>query len=260
MNRYSFQLKKRLIMVILSSFLLPAGMISRELPKRLSADSRIGTQVYIRPGRYYTGSSDRSDNQSLKLRGFSGFYMDAHPVTNFQYLKFVDRSGFHPRGKFDLNAARKHPWLPATGLTYEDARAYADFYQKRLPTEWEWEIAARSLQSDIIYATGTHPTMETGNFFRYKQKNGVTPVFTYPPNKLGIYGMAGNVFEWTSSLYPAENLSGPYSGEYRLMVLRGGAWTNIPHDVRVTTRTPFPASRSLEWLGFRCVSDKGVDR
>jgi sulfatase modifying factor 1 len=259
MNRYHFQLNKRMILVTLVSFLLSAGIISREQPERLPIDSRIGTQVYIRAGQYYTGSSDQSDGQSLTLREFAGFHIDIHPVTNFQYLEFMNRSGFQPRGKFDPDAAKKQPWLPATGLTHEDAGAYADFSQKRLPTEWEWEIAARSLRSDIIYATGTHPTMEAGNFFRYKQTNGVTPVFTYPPNKIGIYGMAGNVFEWTASLYPVERLRGPYSGKYRIMVLRGGAWTNIPHDVRVTTRTPFPASRSLEWLGFRCVSDKRAD-
>lgn len=260
MNSYPFQLITRLGLVLLVSVLLTAEVTSRKSPDRLQVDSRIGRQVYIPSGHYYTGSSDQSEKQSRKKMKIPGFFMDIHPVTNFQYREFIDRSGYHPRGGFDADAARKQPWLPATGLTYGDARAYADFYQKRLPTEWEWEIAARSLQADIIYATGALPTMETGNFFRYKQKNGVTPVFSYPPNKIGIYGMAGNVFEWTSSLYPTEKLSGPYSGKFRLMVLRGGAWTNIPHDVRVTTRTPFPASRSLEWLGFRCVSDKPLNR
>jgi formylglycine-generating enzyme required for sulfatase activity len=221
-------------------------------------DPRIGAQVFIRSGNYYVGNPTETNTKSHRLMAFRDFYIDIHPVTNFQYVEFINRSRYHPRGKFSIEEARKNPWLPATGLTHADAEAFADFHQKRLPTEWEWEIAARSLEKDVLYATGSLPTLETGNFYRYKQKNGVTPGFSYPPNKLGIYGMAGNVFEWTSSLYPVEKLKGAYFQKYRLMVLRGGAWTNIPHDVRVTTRTPFPASRSLEWLGFRCVSDKPV--
>jgi formylglycine-generating enzyme required for sulfatase activity len=260
MNRYPFQLIRILGLILLASVLFLFKVIPQEFPDRFQKDPRIGSQVFIPSGQYYIGSSDRLDNLPRKRMMFGGFYIDIHPVTNFQYAEFVDRSGYHPLGGFDIEVALKQPLLPATSLTFDDARAYAEFHQKRLPTEWEWEIAARSLQVDIIYATGSLPTIKTGNFFRYKQKNGVTPVLSYPPNKIGIYGMAGNIFEWTSSGYPEEQLSGPHIGKFSIKVLRGGAWTNIPHDVRVTTRTPFPASRSLEWLGFRCVSDKQVNR
>lgn len=221
-------------------------------------EKRLGSQVEIPAGHHFVGGEIEEDNRPRRRVYFRGFFMDIHPVVNRQYIRFLKESGYQPTGNFDPEGVRKRPLHPATGITLEDARAYARFYHKRLPTEWEWEIAARSLKKDVVYSAATVPSLETGNFFRYKQENGTTPVFSYPPNELGLYDMAGNVFEWTSSSYPSERVQGKYGKLYHLVVLRGGAWTNIAHDVRVTTRTPFPASRHLPWIGFRCVSDKQV--
>ncbi len=243
-----------LILMVGGSFLLfPGNQRSGEWS---SEEKRIGMQVKIARGDYYVGSENEEDNKPCRLIHFSGFFIDIHPVVNRQYAGFLAESHYIPRGKFTPDEARNRPLFPATNITYEDALAYARFYHKRLPTEWEWEIAARSLKKDVIYTAGAIPSLKTGNFFRYKQENGTTPVFSYPANELGIYDMAGNVFEWTSSQYPLMKIQGKYKKPLRLMVLRGGAWTNIPHDVRVTTRTPFPASRNLPWIGFRCVSDE----
>jgi formylglycine-generating enzyme required for sulfatase activity len=258
MSRFTRFLIMIMILPLAATGALYPGNGSGKSDQSFRKDARVGAQVFIPPGIYRVGGGDQSDHGGKKQMKFNGFYIDIHPVTNLQYIRFMELSGYLPRGGFEMDEARCRPRLPATGLTYDDARAFAEFHRKRLPTEWEWEIAAGSLQDEAVYATGSLPTLETGNFFRYKQKNGVTPVFSYPPNKLGLFGMAGNVFEWTSSEYPAEKLSGPYRIQFRIMVLKGGAWTNIPHDVRVTTRTPFPAGRSLGWLGFRCVSDRAA--
>jgi formylglycine-generating enzyme required for sulfatase activity len=94
---------------------------------------------------------------------------------------------------------------------------------------------------------------ESGHFLFNKEYYKL-PVFSYPPNALGLYGMAGNVFEWTSSEYEEKYLYGKYFKGQTLKILRGGSWTNKAFDIRATTRTPFPAGRCLEWIGFRCVS------
>ncbi len=235
-------------------FLFPAPASEDQSLGRSGLNGRVGARVFIRGGQYYIGNDREKDNRPLRLMTFRGFFIDAHPVVNRQYARFLAESHYEPEGKFDVEKAREHPLLPATAVTLRDASAYARFYHKRLPTEWEWEIAARSLKKEIIYASGSLPTLESGNFFRYKQRNGRTPVFRYPPNALGLYDMAGNVFEWTSSRYSGGKFLGKYYSRYRLMVLRGGAWTSIASDVRVTTRTPFPAGRFLDWIGFRCVS------
>lgn len=226
---------------------------------RPELDSRLGARVFIKAGRYFVGNNREKDNQPLRQMAFRGFFMDIHPVVNLQYARFLTESHYRPEGKFDMEFAREHPLLPATAVTHADASAYARFTRKRLPTEWEWEIAARSLKKETIYTTGSQPTLETGNFFRYKQHNGRTPVFRYPPNALGIYDMAGNVFEWTASPYTNGRLMGEHHSRHRLMVLRGGAWTSMASDARATTRTPFPASRFLDWIGFRCVTDVAGD-
>lgn len=249
-----------LSMVFIALFLFFIRIFaSGEADNPAGVDSRIGAEIFIKPGRYFTGSNGEKDNQPLRQRSFTGFFIDVHPVVNFQYARFLARSHYRPEGKFDTRKAEKHPLLPATSLTYADACAYARFHRKRLPTEWEWEIAARSLQKENIYVSGSPPTLETGNFFRYKERNGRTPVFKYPPNALGLYDMAGNVFEWTSSEYRNRDFPGTHQQGHRLMVLRGGAWTNIASDVRATTRTPFPAGRFLGWIGFRCVRDVRED-
>jgi formylglycine-generating enzyme required for sulfatase activity len=220
---------------------------------------RLGKQVYIKPGDYYVGSDKETDNKPLRMMTFKGFYIEIHPVTNGQYVEFLSKSHYQPKGTFDMNEASRFPDLPATNLTYEDAAAYAAFFHKRLPTEWEWEIASRSLKKDVVYVSQYLPHNQRGHFL-FNKEYSRKPVFSYPPNELGIYGMAGNVFEWTSSKYNERYLFGKYFHTFSLKVLRGGAWTNRALDIRTTTRTPFPASRCLEWIGFRCVRDREVKR
>jgi formylglycine-generating enzyme required for sulfatase activity len=228
--------------------------VETRVPVLKSPKNGLGKQVYIKSGNYYVGAHNHKTNP-LRSMVFKDFYIDIHPVTNSQYLNFIKTSQYHPQGDFDTEKAKQFPLLPATGLTYQDAEAYARYYQKRLPTEWEWEIAARSLKKEVPTENKSIPVSQRGNFFTGHNKS-VMPVFSYPPNELGIFGMAGNVFEWTSSVYPKEYLLGKYHRQYTVMVLRGGAWTNLVFDVKVSTRTPFAASRQLNWIGFRCVSDQ----
>jgi len=219
------------------------------------ADKRLGKQAYIKPGNYYVGSDMEIDNKPLRKVSFKGFYIDVHPVTNRQYVEFLSQSQYRPKGKFDIDKARRFPDLPATNLFYEDAVSYATFFHKRLPTEWEWEIASRSLKKEAVYVSPDLPLHQRGHFLLNKEYSK-KPVFSYPPNELGLYGMTGNVFEWTASEYERKYLHGKYSHKFSIMVLRGGAWANRALDIRTTTRTPFPANRCLEWIGFRCVRDK----
>ena len=256
-------MKKKILIFVTSFILFMLGegfglllSVNQGTSKGYPKEKRLGLQVEIPAGIYFVGGEDEEDNRPARPVRVRGFFIDIHPVVNQQYARFLRDSHYLPRGEFDPEDSQKRPLFPVTDITHEDACAYARFYGKRLPTEWEWEIAARSMKKDVVYSAGKVPSLETGNFFRYKQENGITPVFAYSPNELGLYDMAGNVFEWTSSLYPPEKIQGKYGKSFRLMVLRGGAWTNIAHDVRVTTRTPFPASRYLPWIGFRCVSEK----
>lgn len=242
---------KKLSIIILILFFIVFNLRGRDLSKY---DRRLGEQVFIQEGDYYVGSDVAEDEKPLRIMHFKPFYIDIHPVTNIQYLDFLQESHYKVEGDFDIMAARDKPLYPATNITLNDAVAYARHYKRRLPTEWEWEIAARSLKKENIYAWGSKIESDKCNWLKsINEPRYVSPVFEYPPNELGLYDMAGNVYEWTASEYPKEFLTGRNISKYKIVVLRGGAWTDIIYDLRVSMRVPFPANSHLEWVGFRTV-------
>ena len=221
------------------------------------------------------------------------FYMDAYEVTNAQYKKFVQATGHsEPVGlvlegntlRSDLNLK---PWnsknyngdnQPVVCVTWEDAKAYAEWAGKRLPTEAEWEYSARGGLASKRYVWGDDwpPPKNSGNFADETFKkafpslkiiNGyndgyayTAPVGSYKPNSYGLYDMAGNVWEWCADWYgknyyvnsPKSNPKGPDSGVHR--VLRGGSWCNHHTDlIRVVKRYLDGPPDAGHYVGFRCV-------
>lgn len=220
------------------------------------------------------------------------FYMDTHEVTNKQYKKFVQATGHkEPEGygfyKVEGNRATYKrgfkPWAdlnynrndqPVVCVTWEDAKAYAEWAGKRLPTEAEWEKAARGGLIGKKFPWGdADPDGTKCNFadkntnFPWSDKNVndkyqyAAPVGKYPPNGYGLYDMEGNVTEWCMDWYnevyytisPKQNPTGPSSGKDR--VLRGGSWyCNAPYGFRVSYRTFYSdPTRTIFDVGFRCV-------
>lgn len=183
------------------------------------------------------------------------FYMDINEVTNAEYGIFADATG-HPlppfwKPKFDK------PDEPVVGVSWNDARAFAAWAGKRLPTEAEWEYAARGGIKNAAYPWGDRPDSGAANFKSF----GILPVRSFAANAYGLYDMAGNIWEWCSDWYgvdfyaasPAAHATGPISGE--LKVLRGGAWYCGLDEIRVANRFyASPAGRSFN-VGFRCVRD-----
>lgn len=219
-------------------------------------ETRLGKQIYIKEGDYYVGSDAVKDEKPLRLMHFKPFNIDIHPVTNKQYADFLKKSNYKTEGPFDGNEANTNPYFPAGNITLNDAIAYAEFYKMRLPTEWEWEIAARSLKKENAYSWGDALKADQCNWLEdVRNPKGLISVFKYPANELGLYDTAGNAFEWTSSLYPSNFLLGKNFSRFSIMVIRGGAWTNLVNDIRVSSRTPFPSTHYLLWLGFRCAKD-----
>ncbi|OGF64064.1 MAG: hypothetical protein A2Y62_15505 [Candidatus Fischerbacteria bacterium RBG_13_37_8] len=242
-------MKKIIINLLLLSLLISIG----NADKSNVLDERLGKEIHIAAGDYYVGSDKVKDEKPMRIMHIEAFSLDIHAVTNIQYVNFLEKSSYTTEGPFDWNKAKTQPLHPATNVTYKDAQAYAVFHGKRLPTEWEWEIAARSLKKENAYVWGKNPEPDKCNWLSdINNPKMTTPVFQYEPNELGFYDMAGNVFEWTSSTYPEEFLKGKNASQYTVMVLKGGSWTNIIYDITVSARVPFPANRSLEWIGFRC--------
>ena len=238
-----------------------------------------------------TGDVNEAPVHTVKL---DAFYIDQYEVTNAEYQAFVTATGHPvPRGigytaVYELLKNDYEPWddpgfnqptQPVTTVTWFDATAYCGWASKRLPTEAEWEKAARGGLEGTRYPWGNaEPDNTTANFadsqteFEWRSPNVndgylfTAPVGTFQPNGYGLFDMAGNVWEWCADWYsptyysntqdverPRRNPKGPDTGERR--VLRGGTWYRAVHTLRNAERvSDFPDS-SLNVVGFRCAMD-----
>ena len=207
------------------------------------------------------------------------FYIDVYEVTNAQYKKFVDATGYKEPDSWNsskLNA----PNQPVVRVSWYDASAYAKWAGKRLPTEAEWEKAARGGLPGKRYTWGDTwpPTGRAGNFCdesyrKIDEQNHIidgyddgyaysAPVGSFAPNRYGLYDMAGNVYEWCYDWYdaayytqsPNRNPTGPTFGEGH--VIRGGSWDDdFPAVALRGGGVGDEFDQSYGNVGFRCVMD-----
>ncbi|MDP6749782.1 MAG: formylglycine-generating enzyme family protein [Candidatus Poribacteria bacterium] len=223
--------------------------------------------AYIPAGSFEMGDSKNEPEDWMKHSRpvhrveLDAFYMDVHEVTVGQFREFVNQSGYKYGGNWDsVTKLSPGDGYPMVEVNWNDAVAYAKWAGKRLPTEAEWEYAARGGLVGKRYPWGDEITHDDANYDRKVGKLAV--VGSYPANGYGLYDMAGNAWEWCQDRYgenyysssPAKNPPGPGSGSYR--VLRGGAcYDNASnYHLRVAYRSNYiPAGRYLG-LGFRCVS------
>ncbi len=304
--------------------------------------------VWIPSGTFWMGTDespyDRRDQRPKHLVSISGFWMDETEVTNAEFAKFVDATGYktiaekepdpndypqadlqgkklipfsvifvplkesinlfqdwpmghppwwqpgeyadwrHPEGKgSDIHGRENHP---VVHVAWEDAVAYAKWAGKRLPTEAEWEYAARGGLDQAEYVWGNQKQGENGiwraNTYQgeFPVNNtsedgfvGTAPVKSYPPNGFQLYDMAGNVWEWCQDLYapdyyehsPRNNPQGPES-EFRergeklgSRVRRGGSYLCSDDYCRrylPSARDKSPPNTGSSHTGFRCVKDR----
>lgn len=234
--------------------------------------------VVIQGGSFYRGSVDGNRDEMPRHQvTLSSFAIDVHPVTNEQFVRFLEvmggeKDGNHSDiirlrdsrikrsgGKLSIESGyAKHP---VVGVTWYGAVAYAKWVGKRLPTEAEWEIAARGGIDHALYPTVDDIEKNQANFF----SSDTTAVMSYAPNGHGLYDMAGNVYEWCTDWYgynyyeisiqEPENPQGPLQGVYR--VLRGGCWKSLKEDLRCSRRHRNNPGTVNGTYGFRCAADVG---
>ena len=207
--------------------------------------------VYIQGGTFQMGSKKGdSDEKPIHTVTVSGFFMDKTEVTQAQYRKVMGKNPSRFSGCDDC---------PVESVIWHDANEYAKRVGKRLPTEAEWEYAARggNKTNGYKYAGGN----SIGNVAWYNGNSGskTHPVAQKQPNELGLYDMSGNVWEWCSDWYdskyykssPKHNPQGPNAGPSR--VLRGGSWFNVDVSCRVANRSRNDPGNRYNSSGFRLV-------
>jgi len=227
--------------------------------------------VYVPEGEFSMGSNDGlPDEQPVHTVYLDAYWMDQTEVTNGMYAMCVqagacqlpsDSSSYtHP----SYYANSQFADYPVIFVAWNDAQAYCAWADARLPTEAEWEKAARG-ESGFSYPWGnTYPTCSLANFWL---SNGdacvgdTSAVGSYPTgaSPYGALDMAGNVLEWVADWFgetyygssPSSNPTGPASGDSRM--LRGGACYTDESVIRSAHRIYFSPDKHYNYIGFRCV-------
>lgn len=227
------------------------------------SDRSSGELVLIAGGEFLMGSDSEGDHSPAHKVTVDSFYMDKCEVTNAQYLAFCRETGHRLPEFWNMSGFRcgpDYPNHPVVGVSSTDAVLYAEWCGKRLPTEAEWEYAARGGLVGMDFPNGDSLRRPDGNYNR-SYKGGPVAVGSYPANGFGLHDMQGNVVEWVSDFYdpdyyassPSTNPQGPEYGRFR--VIRGGGWHSGASCNRVYYRNALPPNWVDFNVGFRCVKD-----
>jgi sulfatase modifying factor 1 len=184
------------------------------------------------------------------------FYIDIHLVSVERYHQFILETQYCPRIWEDEWLTR--PLQPIRHIGWCDIQNYCDWARKRLPTEAEWEKAARGGLKDKLYPWGDDEFNGTQACLR-KKEDGPPDIGQFQPNGYGLYDMVGSLWQWCVDdrrLYTGDKRYGPVGplgGETRSV--RGGDWYSSPHHKRCSRRGGAFLEGSCGNLGFRCVRD-----
>ena len=263
----------------------PLTQKEKALPNTITGQD--GAEMVLIPaGEFQMGSNNGDDDETpVHTVYVDAFYMDKYEVTNAQYQKFVLANPLWQKARIpkSLHDGRylSH-WNgnnypagkanhPVVYVTWYAAVAYSKWVGKRLPTEAEWEKAARGGLSGRKYPWGN--TISEANANYNTHVGDTTVIGSYPANAYGLHDMSGNVWEWCLDAYnrnfyfssPGANplsdvnilsnvnlILDDYTNVKSMRVLRGGSWSTFAQYVRCACRSRYPPTNTSTILGFRC--------
>lgn len=257
------------------------GMVeSSTLSSGSTPNASLNNMILIPAGEFIMGSDDVDASGKSQEFGFNeplylnehpqrkvslnAFYIDKFEVTNGEFKQFLRDLGKYSEMQISDLTERlqmQQDNLPVRNITWFKADEYCRFVGKRLPTEAEWEKAARGTDGRE-FPWGNEWNADYVN--AGQGESDLTPVGSFEQGKsaYGVYDMAGNVMEWTADWYepyPGAEYQSPNYGKKR-RVVRGGSWGGvghyvIPHYFRVAYRFNFPPDQAFNDVGFRCAND-----
>jgi formylglycine-generating enzyme required for sulfatase activity len=236
--------------------------------------------ILIPAGPFLMGSNDGLPNERPEHTvTLEAYYIDQFEITAGRYQKFLESAKRDLPPTWDDEAAQTLSDLPAVGMSWSDSAAYCKWAGRRLPTEAEWEKAARGTDGRRYPWGHMQPFTDIAN---YNRGMWVSEAITLVPVNSGLEGMsvrhglkdggrsfyglfhmAGNAAEWVADWYdreyypksPARNPTGLATGDKR--VIRGGSWADLPTALRVTARFSAEPDYEDRTIGFRCAMDAG---
>ncbi len=243
-------------------------------------DSRL---VFIKGGHIKMGNRNGEiDEQPSKKIKIKSFYIGKYEVSNYEFIDFLNANGNQFEGNTiwtNLNGQwdnlKCHIYLkdsifkvengfekyPVNFVSWFAANAYCKWKGGRLPTEAEWEYAAKVGSLNKKNWNKTDSTIDDYAWHKLNSGNKWHQSGEKKPNGAGLYDILGNLWEWCNDYYredyyktrPNKNPSGPKSGDYR--VIRGGSWTNGPEMLSTSNRNALNPNSNKINLGFRIVYD-----
>lgn len=211
--------------------------------------------AYIEGGSFLMGNNDIAEESPEFEAYVEPFYMDMSPVTTEQYEKFLLATQA-PEPKFWRNAEFNGPKQPVIGITWAEANAYAVWAGKQLPSEAQWEFAARGKENRKYPWGNLEPDPTRCNYGDYLNMPSIITMHEEGDSAEGIHDLAGNVYEWTQDCFlpynPAKRGAAITTGSPR-RVVRGGSWHSSINDLRCSHRKGLFAESQLTTVGFRCV-------
>jgi len=256
---------------ILASPISCAKVDFRSMFSKPSPTSGRGQQLepdlaLIRAGWFLMGSQNGQDNERPVHRVWvDAFQLARCQVTNAEYSVFLSETGA-PEPPFWRDPNFCDPEQPVVGVSWYEAVRFCEWLSSstgrryRLPSEAEWEGAARGGLEGKLYPWGDEAPQKRAGYFE-RWRNGPEPVARSLPNAFGLYEMCENVHEWTSdwfqadyyALSPADNPQGPESGTRRAS--RSGSWRHHIKIARCAARSSIPPEFQYADYGFRLASD-----
>jgi formylglycine-generating enzyme required for sulfatase activity len=263
----------------------PSGLQLLPGSGKVRENSKDGLKyVWIPPGRFMMGCSpgdsgcDDDEKPAHQVTITRGFWIGQTPVTVGAYKRFAGAKGHRMPGAPNFNKGWTNENMPIVDVDWNEAHDYCSWAGGRLPTEAEWEYAARAGSNEARYGpiddiawymdnSGRERLdsaqiwqKDLGYYGKRLDENGnaTHDVAQKRPNGFGLYDMLGNVWEWANDWHdknyyrssPSQDPPGPSGGHLR--VLRGGSWSNIPRYVRVSQRVESRPAGGSDVYGFRC--------
>lgn len=218
--------------------------------------------VYVPGGTYTLGAEDLTEiERPVHQVRLSPFLIGKYPITNEQYGRFLEDGTSHRKPAFWGEESFNRPLQPVVGVSWEDAQAYCKWAGLALPTEAQWEAAARGADGRIYSWGNEPPSRERANYGAFAGKT--TPVGSFPAGAgpHGSHDMIGNVAEWCADVLDPEAYAKHEAGEVdpvsslnesAFRVLRGSSWLDRESFLPVAIRGRYWARLRRRFIGFRC--------